>query len=200
MIYRLLSIVAVLTLVSSAHARLGESEDQLEARFGKPVKGHPNLSDAAFVFSQLSSTLYFGPLQPEQGVMDILERWDWTGFTFKAYTLEPYQVLVLLKDGKSVFEEVRDSTATQFDSTKLDALLTANAGGLTWRMVPTEDETIRQWFTTDPQTKVKTRFAVSNGGSSIGFYTAELVQFLNKKASEIKAGKETKNTEATKKF
>lgn len=103
----LLSVILPMTLgMGNLHANLGESEKQIETRYGKPKESNPALSGDQSRLSEDS----------------IENKYEWHGFTIE----------ITLVGGRSEAERVVKADAGDFSDEEVATLLKANDLGRKW--------------------------------------------------------------------
>lgn len=180
--YRFLTSLALAILFSAdnANARLGESGDEIAKRFGDQQRVHPQISNAKWALDELEGAwrIQPGPQDQIAELFDVLRSWSWERVEFRGYRRGDFTVLVMLLDDKSVFEHCLRE-ATLFDQ-EMNDLLAAQSAGSKWQRSNNPEETngaIQTWKIIDSATRKPLRFAVSNGGSSISFYSTGILQY-----------------------
>lgn len=189
--YRFLTSLALAVLFSTcgAYARLGESGDEIAKRFGDQQRVHPQISNAKWAVDELEGAWRIQPGPEDQiaELFDVLRRWNWERVEFRGYRRGDFIVLVILLDNKSVFEHCKRG-ATLSDQEMNDLLAAQSAVGK-WQRSNNPEETngaIQTWKISDGATRKPIRFAVSNGGSSVSFYSPEMLQYCLDAGKRIK--------------
>lgn len=190
---------ALLLFACEAHARLDETGEEIAKRFGDQERVHPQLSNAAWAFHELEGACRREP-GPEDKMAELFDRvrhWNWDDADFRGYRRGKVTILVILLNDKAVFEHYMQGAT--FSDEDLNQLLSAQSGGSKWKRSNNSGDTIgsiRTWRTIDPATEKPSRYAITNGGSSISFYSPAIIDYCIEAARRMASDAE-KNKKKT---